>query len=159
MRVGEYCTREVAFATRAMGVTEAARVMRAEHVGDLVVVDEAGSAQRPVGIVTDRDLVVEVLAAGLDPDAVSVGDLATRELAVARDDDDLMDTLARMGRLGVRRMPVVDGDGALAGVLAADDLVEVVAELMSHLVKLTAREVAVEVRQRPGTPAGHTQQA
>jgi CBS domain-containing protein len=156
MRVGEYCTREVAFATRAMGIGEAAQVMRAEHVGDLVVVEESAAGRRPVGIVTDRDLVMEVLAPGLDPDTVTVGDLPTRELAVAGVDDDLMDTLARMGTLGVRRMPVVDGAGALAGILAADDVLEVVSELAAHLVKLTARGVAGEVRRRPGAASGNT---
>ena len=159
MRVGEYCTREVAFATTEMGVQEAAQVMRAEHVGDLVVVEESGGARRPVAIVTDRDLVLEVLATGLDPQAVSVGDLPTRDLLVARDDDDLMYTLARMGAKGVRRVPVVDASGALAGILAADDVTEVVAELAGHLVRLGARQVAAEVRARPAPASGHTQGA
>jgi CBS domain-containing protein len=127
-----------------------------EHVGDLVVVEEAAGARRPVGIVTDRDLVMEVLAPGLDPETVTVGDLPTRDLAVAGVGDDLMETLARMGALGVRRMPVVDADGALAGILAADDVLEVVAELAGHLVKLTARGIAGEVRRRPGAATGST---
>ncbi len=160
MRVGEYCTREVAFATREMGVAEVARVMRSEHVGTVVVVDEENGARHPVGIVTDRDLVLEVLAAGLDPDAVSVGDLCTRALATACDDDDLMITLERMGSLGVRRMPVLDAEGALAGILAADDVMEVVGELCGHIATLFSREVAAEVRERPAaTSAGRTLRA
>ena len=148
MRVGEYCTREVVIATRDTGIGEAARLMREEHVGDLVVVVEHDEAKRPVGIVTDRDLVLEVLARDIDPISVTVGDLPSRELAVAGENDDLMDTLERMRGLGVRRIPVVDSDGALTGILAVDDMLEVISELSQHLVKLMYREVATEVRQR-----------
>lgn len=148
MRVGEYCMREVVIAPRDMGIGDAARLMREQHVGTLVIAEGADEARRPVGIVTDRDLVLEVLAPGLDPTEVTIGDLPSRELAVARVDDDLMETLEQMRGLGVRRMPVVDGDGALIGILAADDLLGVVSELCQHLVKLVDREVALEVRQR-----------
>jgi len=148
MRVGEYCTREVVVATRDTGIGGAARRMREEHVGDVVLVEEHGDAKRPVGIVTDRDLVLEVLASGIDPGSVTVGDLPCRELAVASENDDLMDTLERMRALGVRRMPVVDGLGHLSGMLAADDLLGVICELTEHLVKLVDREVATEVRDR-----------
>ena len=148
MRVGEYCTREVIIADRDTGIIEAARLMRQEHVGDLVVVEPSGSTKRPVGIVTDRDLVVEVMASGIDPASVTVGDLPCRELEVAGENDDLMDTLENMRRLGVRRMPVVDVHGGLSGILAADDIWAVVSELSEHLVKLVDREVATEVRRR-----------
>lgn len=154
MRVGEYCTRDVAIATPDTGIAEAARLMRAEHVGDLVVVEEVDGARRPVGIVTDRDLVLEVLAVGLDPDAVTVGALSTRTLEAARTDEDLMDVLARMRTSGVRRMPVVDALGELAGILTADDVLEIVGELVEHLVRLISREVAGEVRTRPESPSG-----
>lgn len=149
MRVGEYCTKEVAIANRDTGIGAAAALMRAEHVGDLVVVEDGDGTTRPVGIVTDRDLVVEILATGIEPDSVTIADLPSRDLAVARENDDLMDTVQRMRSLGVRRMPVVDTQGALVGILAVDDVLGVLAELSAHLVKLTAREVAAEVRTRP----------
>ena len=148
MRVGEYCMREVVIAAPDTGIGDAARLMREQHVGTLVIAEGADEKRRPIGIVTDRDLVLEVLAPGLDPAEVTVGDLPSRELAVAGVDDDLMETLERMRGLGVRRMPVVDGTGALIGILAADDLLGVVSELCQHLVKLVDREVALEVRQR-----------
>lgn len=149
MRVAEYCTKEVAVAAGDTGIAEAARRMRADHVGDLVVVSESEGQRRPVAIVTDRDLVIEVMAAGIDPETVTLGDLPSRELAVAAGDDDLMDTLQRMRELGVRRMPVVDANGLLTGILAVDDVLPVISELTSNLVGLLAREVAQEVHQRP----------
>ena len=149
MKVGEYCVREVVIGTRDTGIGEAARLMREEHVGTLVVVSENGDTRRPVGIVTDRDLVLEVLAPELDPNTVTIGDLPSRELAVAEEGDDLMNTLERMRSLGVRRMPVVDSSGILTGILAADDLLAVVSELCGHLNGLVDKEVASEVRRRP----------
>lgn len=149
MLVGEYCSREIIVAEGTAEVGEAARLMRNEHVGTLVIVDRSGGANRPIGIVTDRDLVVEVMAAEADVGALRVADLCTRELLTAKQDDDLMSTLERMRTAGVRRIPVVDNGNVLQGLLAVDDMLPAVAEIMSNLAQLVAREVSVEVRDRP----------
>jgi CBS domain-containing protein len=149
MQVGEYCTRDVIVAERSAGIHEAARLMREHHVGDLVVVvDDSDGSRRPVGIVTDRDLVVEVMATDLVSASVTLADLPSRELAVAEADDDPMAVVQRMRSVGVRRMPVVDAEGTLAGIITQDDIIEVIGELTELLVKRMAREVAVEERQR-----------
>ena len=70
MSVGELCNRKVVIAEKILPVTEAARLMRSHHVGDLVVVEEKGGRKHPVGIITDRDIVVEIVAAGVNPDAL-----------------------------------------------------------------------------------------
>ncbi|MEQ1440355.1 CBS domain-containing protein [Fontimonas sp. SYSU GA230001] len=149
MRVGEYCNREVIVAERTTGVIEAARLMRRYHVGNLVIVEREHDIARPVGIVTDRDLVVEVLAQDAPPAQLALDDVMSAHLATASEDDDVLETLRRMRSLGVRRMPVVDGRGALAGILAVDDLLELMAGSLHEIVGLIARELRTEEQRRP----------
>ena len=123
--------------------------MRQHHVGCVIVVeDDAHGAIAPVGIVTDRDLVIEILAKGLEPEKVSLGDIMSFELVIAHEDDRLWDTLQRMRVKGVRRVPVVDRLGALKGILTSDDLLEVLAGEMSELAKLISREQLRELKTR-----------
>ncbi len=148
MSVGEICNREVIVTDPDTSTTEAARLMREHHVGDLVLVEASGRERVPVGIVTDRDLVVEVLGQGVDPGSVAVKDLVTRGVFTAREGDDFWDTLTRMRSLGVRRMPVVNEDGGLEGILTLDDALELLAEGMNGLVRLIGREVRRESETR-----------
>jgi CBS domain-containing protein len=140
MSVGELCNREVVVAEKALPVTEAARLMRSHHVGDLVVVEEKGGRKHPVGIVTDRDIVVEVVAAGVNADALKVGDIMGPEVATVRESEGLFEALRYMRDRGVRRMPVVDSSGALLGILTLDDLLGLLAEEMTELAKLVSHE-------------------
>lgn len=148
MDVGEICTREVVIATRNTTVVEAARLMREYHVGDLVVVDESEGRRVPVGIVTDRDIVVCVLALGLDPAVLTVGDIMGSHLVTAAEDDDVYETLQIMRTRGVRRVPVVNTAGALVGIVALDDILEIFAEELDAAVKVVAREQANESQRR-----------
>jgi len=140
MRVGEYCNREVVVVEREAGIYEAARLMRSHHVGDLVVVDGAGGDRKPVGILTDRDIVVELVAEKLDLATLNVGDVMSFELCVAREQDDLYETLQHMRTRGIRRMPVVGRSGVLVGLLTLDDLLEVISEQMALVVGLVDAE-------------------
>lgn len=146
MSVGELCNREVVIAEKALPVAEAARLMRSHHVGDLVVVEEKGGRKHPVGIVTDRDIVVEIVAAGVNPDALKLGDIMGSEVATVRESEGLFEALRYMRDKGVRRMPVVDSTGGLVGILTLDDLLSLLAEEMTELAKLVSRE-----RQREAT--------
>ena len=148
MSIGEICNRETVFTTKDGSISEAAQLMRAQHVGDLVVVEEKGGRRIPVGILTDRDLVVEILAKNVDMNAVTVGDVMSSELLTARESDGLYETLQRMRAKGVRRVPVVDIDGALAGIISADDLLDLLADELSALARLLAREQARERQKR-----------
>jgi CBS domain-containing protein len=140
MLVSEFCSREVIVVGKEETIQEAARLMREHHVGDVVVVEEREEERFPVGILTDRDIVVELVAAGIALDAVSIGDVMSFELTTAREEDGLIETIGEMQRKGVRRIPVVDARGALVGILTIDDLLEVVSEQLSGLVKVIARE-------------------
>lgn len=148
MAVGEICNREVVIAKKALSVVDAAQLMRKHHVGDLVVVEERNGRRHPVGIVTDRDIVVEVVAAGVNPDALKVGDIMGPEVATVRESKGLFEALRYMRGKGVRRMPVVDRDGGLVGILTLDDLLNLLAEEMTELAKLVSHERQREAASR-----------
>lgn len=136
MRVGEVCNRDVVIVDGDAPLREAAGIMREQHVGSVVVVSMDGKVTRPIGVVTDRDLVVAAFAEDVDLDAVSVKDVMSPDLIAATAEDDLWYTVQRMSDKGVRRLPVTDAAGALQGILALDDLIELVAEAMNNLAGL-----------------------
>ncbi|BCB26136.1 CBS domain-containing protein [Sulfurimicrobium lacus] len=140
MAIGEICNREVVFAQRETTVLEAARLMRQHHVGDLVVVDEDGGKRVPVGIVTDRDVVLEIVCMELDASVLTAGDIMGLELATVRENEGVFETIRYMRAKGVRRIPVVDARGGLVGIVTLDDLVQILAEEMNELAKLIATE-------------------
>lgn len=150
MRVGEYCNREVVISDRNATLVETAKLMRREHVGDVVVVEERGGGRYPIGILTDRDIVVELIAEEVDLAILLVGDCMAYELVTAREEDDLFDTIKRMRDKGIRRLPVVGEGGTLVGILTVDDLIDLVAEQLTDLVKLIGRERNLErIRRSP----------
>lgn len=149
MSVGEICNRDVIVIGSRDTVKQAARRMREHHVGALVVTEERAGVAVPIGLVTDRDLVVEVLAEDVDPDTVVVGDIMSRELLTAREADGIWETVQRMRNKGVRRVPVLSTHGGLAGIVAMDDLIELFTEELVQLSKLVVREQAREIRARP----------
>jgi CBS domain-containing protein len=108
MTIGRICNRNVVCATRDTTVVEAANLMRHNHVGDIVVVDETDGRRTPLGIVTDRDIVVEVIAAGLDAKGIRLGDLAISRLSTVDENDSSAEVVRLMAARGVRRLPVVD---------------------------------------------------
>ncbi len=149
MAIGEICNREVVVVTRETTITEAAQLMRQHHVGDVVVVMEQGGLRTPMGILTDRDVVVEAVAASLDPATLSVGEIMTPDLATVQENTGVFEAIRYMRDKGVRRMPVVDADGDLIGILALDDLLELLAEELGALARLIAREQNRESKLRP----------
>ena len=140
MAIGEICSREVLFARRGTTVKAAAALMRESHLGSLVVVDETNGKRIPSGILTDRDIVVAVVALGLNPDVIQVGDVMSQELLAVREDAGVAETVELMRLKGVRRLPVTDDSGALVGIVAADDILTLLAEEMSALAKMISRE-------------------
>lgn len=148
MNAGELCNREVVFTYRNTPLAEAARLMREHHVGSLVVVVDRLSERVPVGILTDRDIVVAVVAKELDPGSLTVGDVVTGELIKVREQDGIPDALRLMREKGVRRLPVLTHSGALAGILTIDDLLELMAEELGAFARTIDRERVREARAR-----------
>lgn len=139
MSIGRICSREVQLAETSESAAIAAMRMRNQQVGTLVVLDDH---KRPIGIVTDRDLVMRVMAAGKDPHSCTVGEVMTRSPRVIREDASIEDALADMSELGVRRMAVVDREHRLAGIVSLDDVLSLLGEEISRIGRLLDRQSA-----------------
>ena len=148
MSIGTVCNRETVIARAEDTIVEVAKLMRRHHVGDVVVIEPGEGGNVPIGILTDRDLVMEILAQELSPDTVTVGDIMSDQIVTAREDDGIWDTLQRMRVKGVRRVPVVDARGGLVGILALDDLLELLAGELADVAKIFRREEGRERTSR-----------
>ena len=148
LTAGEICTRSVTIAFRTTTVDGAARLMRDNHVGCLVVVDEVEGRRIVVGVLTDRDIVTAVVAPGLDAATLTVDDVMTTDLVTAREDDSLIDLMRSMRRKGVRRVPVVGGLDELIGVVTLDDVLGVLSEELGLLVGTVDSEGKRERKMR-----------
>lgn len=125
----------------------AAQLMRKHHVGALVVVDAVEKA-RPVGIVTDRDLVLALMAEGLDPALFTVGDIMSTALVTARPDTDVLDAVALMRDHRLRRLVLVDATGLLVGIVSLDDVLAVMSQRLLDLTQVMSRSRDREFEQR-----------
>jgi CBS domain-containing protein len=122
--------------------------MRQHHVGDVVVVEDRGGVRVPTGIVTDRDLVVEIMAPAIDQKVFTVGDIMAPELVTVKENAGMFETIEYMRAKGVRRVPVVDKGGGLVGILTLDDLLELLSEELLSLARLVRHEQQKETISR-----------
>jgi CBS domain-containing protein len=144
MSLMEFCRTDVLTVRPEVSAREAAMMFRDGGVGALVVVADG---DRPIGIVTDRDIALRVIATDHDPDRTRVADVMTQPAITAGPLDRIEDTTARMRELGVRRVPVVSPDGVLIGLLSADDLIELAGRELHDLGEAVRKEVTAS-RQR-----------
>jgi CBS domain-containing protein len=153
MKVLELLTRHVAVARQREPLLDAIRRMREEHVGALVVVanaEEGAGARKPIGILTDRDIIVGVFANdGSHVATLEVGDVMTGDLVTATVDEEVGEVLQRMRSFGVRRVPVVDAAGALEGILSIDDAVAGISDELADVAALVSRQREREPVRRP----------
>lgn len=119
--------------------TGAAELMRKENVGAVVVAD----AGRPLGIVTDRDIVVRVVADGLDPLRTPLREVMSGEPIFLSESRSINELAASMRDLGVRRVPVVDSEGQLKGIISLDDLVVLLSDELADLAQTIRKEIEV----------------
>jgi len=148
MRVGEVCTRPVVSCEASTSAVDAAQKMRAAHIGNLVVVEDREGAPVPIGVLTDRDIVIQVVAKEVDPKSLRVGDIMSRDVYTVEEDEPARETIERMRAKGVRRLPVVNKAGTLVGIIALDDLLRTLAEDLAAMSGIGARARAVESRLR-----------
>ena len=145
MRIPEICTTEVVCCRPQASALEAARLMRHKHVGDVVVVSDPEGDRVPVGVVTDRDLTIEVLGNGRDAAQTTLSDVMRSPVVVATESEDASSVLERMRFHGVRRIPVVDARGTLVGIVTLDDLLRA---LLSDMQTLLASQTKAQRREQ-----------
>lgn len=148
MSAGEYCNRNVVIVSKSEPVSEAIKLMRSNHVGDVIVVESIEETPIPVGILTDRDVVLEILAEDVDLGAVTIVDVMSYDLVTVTEKTKLIDTIKLMRDKGVRRIPVVNEKGGLEGLLTVDDLLELIAEQLTDIVGLISKEQSRESKLR-----------
>ena len=144
MSAGEYCTRDVVVVEKSEPVQTAVDLMRSHHVGDVVVVERRDGRSKPVGILTDRDIVLEILAEHVDLASVNIGDVMSSELHTVNEGTKFLDAIKVMRKKGIRRLPVVDGRGDLVGILTVDDVLTLILEQLSDLVGLVVKQQVKE---------------
>lgn len=141
----EFCNRRVAIAKRIETLADAAARMRAQHVGSLVVVEDRDGLRKPVGVLTDRDIVVRILAhANHHIDSMLVEDAMSRDPITAFEDEDVARVIDRMRSHGVRRIPIVDADGGLAGIITFDEIFRYMVDELQMMSNTLPRELAHE---------------
>jgi CBS domain-containing protein len=140
MTVGKICNREVVITTPEATLIAVAKLMREYHVGNVVVVKARGDEKVPVGIITDRDIVLAIVASEIDLDAVLAGDIMSHELLTAGEQESIWDVLQRMLAHGVRRLPVVNARGGLEGILSVNDFLELISEELLALAQVATRQ-------------------
>lgn len=148
MKSGELCTRDVIVVNRDDSALEVARLMRQYHVGDVVVVDQEDGQNIPVGIITDRDIVLELVAKEVDASTVIAADIMTTDLLTVSENEQLTELIQQMQSRGVRRVPVLNEQGGLVGIISEDDLIELIGEQLTSLVSLVNRGEHREHLQR-----------
>lgn len=148
MPIIDICNRDVIVLERNDTVLEAAKLMRQHHIGDVVVIEKKHEKFKPIGIVTDRDLVVEIVAPGLDPNVITVGDIMLPNLFTIDENAGVFDAIKLMTSKGVRRLPVLGKDGTLTGIVTLDDLFLMMASEFCNFAKLLTKEQKNEAIKR-----------
>jgi CBS domain-containing protein len=157
MNVRDICKRQVATVSPRTDLIAAAELMRERHVGFLVVVEPQletapnGSAPHgpPIGVLTDRDITVCVVARGADPRQLTVADVMTRGPTTVAETEPLDRALHTMRRMGVRRLPVVNSHGLVTGVIALDDVIDLLAGQILDVSAAVRNEQRIEDSLRP----------
>ncbi len=142
MQVGEICSRQTIICKPQETVLEAVNQMHRYNVGSIVVVETDTKGNKPIGIVTDRDIMLKVVLPGLKSEEVKIADVMSSKLVVSRESDDVYDVLKKMRSKVVRRIPVVDNEEYLKGILTIDDVLEFFSKELGEIISLFKKEQA-----------------
>lgn len=153
MNIGDICTRDVVIADQASSLQQAAALMRQHHVGTLVVVAKSTDGAQAVGVVTDRDMVIEAIARGLDVSETEIGRLTDGRVAALPCGATIDDAVIAMKKQGVRRLLVSGEGGQLFGIVSLDDLLGALAQEMSEVAHAVRSGIERETAERPALPS------
>jgi len=149
LTAGDICKRKVSVAYQQTSVVAAAQLMREDHVGAIVVVEDANGSRQVRGLITDRDIVMSVVALGLDPEPLCLEDVMSERLVTAQEDDALPHLMQSMREHGVRRVPVIGAHDELMGIVTLDDVLKILAQEMNLLVGSIDTSLKHERARRP----------
>ena len=146
MDVATLCRRTVVTAREGDDLTAAAKIMRDRHIGYVVVVEPGRSeaSLKAIGVLTDRDIVVSVVARATDPQLLRVGEVMTRSPVVIRESASIDEALVAMRRIGVRRLPVVGNEGQLVGIIALDDIIDALSAELQNVAGTIRNEQRID---------------
>lgn len=139
-RAADLGRRQVICINADASLSEAASLMREHHIGDLVVVETKDDVERPVGMITDRDILIETLPMNVNPDKLYVSDIMSRGLATAHENEDVFSLVRTMRDCGVVRLPVVNDRGELRGIVTARTLVQLLSETLCELSDISKQQ-------------------
>ena len=122
MKNSDIMTKDLVYSLPGDMVSDVAKLMKDEDIGPVLIVDDSHDGKRLVGIVTDRDLALKVVSEGRDPNSTRVEDVMTESLVTCRADDDVENAMRAMAQNQLRRIPVVDDNGQLVGIISQADL-------------------------------------
>ena len=134
LTAGDICKRKVTVGYRQTTLVAAAQLMREDHVGSVVVVEEDDGSRRVCGLVTDRDIVMSVVATGLQPGPLCPEDIMSEQLVTVAEGDAMPVVMRAMRDHGVRRLPVVDAHDELLGIVTMDDVLKILVRELNMLV-------------------------
>ncbi len=136
MSLGNLCRREVVVVDQGTPIKEAVKFMEEKNIGSVIVV----GGGKPVGIVTDRDILLRVVNKGLDPEKSSVDDVMTKEIVTLKEGMGLFEALEQVKGKGIRRFPIVDARGNLKGIMTLDDIIYLLGKEMADVASIIERE-------------------
>jgi CBS domain-containing protein len=149
--VDQVCVHAAVTIKHNLSIVQCAKIMHDDQVGSLIVTEMRDGLRLPVGILTDRDITIKVVAFSLDPHVFTARDIMARPLVTAQMDESLVSVLTRMQLHGVRRVPVVSQTGALLGILEADDIWDIFAEEVDSLERIMLEKSYKNITQYPKT--------
>jgi CBS domain-containing protein len=147
MTVGDVCNRAVIIVKPDASVIDALRLMKSYHVGDVVVVEDREGRHIPIGVVTDRDVALSFADNFTQLPHLRVADVMSHDVVTSLESETVHEALKKMQSLGIRRLPVVNAEGALEGIVTFDDVIELLSEELADLAKLLDKE---QKRERLG---------
>lgn len=150
-KLKEFATAMVAVVEPDTAARVVAQLMHRHHLGALVVVD-ALDKNKPIGIVTDRDLVLELMAEGLDPAVFTAGDIMSVDLVTASPEMDAMDAVQLMRKYRLRRLVITDASGHLAGIVTLEDVLGLLTRELADLAVDLGGARDRETRAQAGQP-------
>lgn len=140
MPVSDIIKKDVISVTPDCTIAKAAELMAREHVGDLVVARSSNGDRTPIGIVTDRDIVLKGVSEHVDLENTAVSDIMSDDLVTVQEDSGIYETIELISEEGVNRVPVVNAHGKLVGILTSNDLLELLMLELSRLTRVTDQQ-------------------